>query len=91
MDGTLHQAVNAKDLKWSSKDLNADDAHVVRYKSERPRLVCPSPGPGPGPISLSVSLSLSLSLPSLKLKLCLSLNLSLGMEPDPEPDDVLLE
>ena len=32
--GTLEQAVNAQELKWSNKDLDADDAHVVRSEHE---------------------------------------------------------
>lgn len=29
--GTLELALNSQELKWSSKRLNADDAHVVAY------------------------------------------------------------
>ena len=29
--GTLEQALNSQELKWSSKRLDADDAHVVAY------------------------------------------------------------
>ena len=29
--GTLEQALNSQELRWSSKRLDADDAHVVAY------------------------------------------------------------
>ena len=45
--GTLHQAVNAQDLKWSSRDLDADDAHVVRFKPESLTPARPWPWPWP--------------------------------------------